>query len=72
VSHDVAAAQFNGGHQLRPATFEIPVGIRFLVVCAVAIAIMQGSFVAAASGFGRVWPAADSAKIVLPPASLTP
>lgn len=72
MSHDAAAVAHNGAHPLRPPTFEIPVGIRVLVVGAVLLAIMQGSFVAASSGFGRIWPAADSAKVVLPPANLTP
>ncbi len=72
MSHDASTALGNGTHPLRPTTFHIPVGIRWLVVCAVVIVIVQGSFVAGSSGFGRVWPAADSAKIPLPPATLTP
>ena len=50
-----------------PASGGISVGIKILIVGGVLLAIMQGSFVAAASPFGRVWPAADSAKIPLPP-----
>jgi hypothetical protein len=38
-------------------------------VGAVLLAIMQGAFVEISSDFGHVWPAADSAKIDLPPST---
>jgi len=50
-----------------PATSGVAFGVKVLVVGGMLLAIMQGSFVAASSGFGRVWPAADSAKAPLPP-----
>lgn len=56
------------GHR-PPETSGIAVGVKALVVGGVVLAIMQGMFVAASSGFGRVWPAADSAKIPLPPSN---
>jgi hypothetical protein len=66
MSHDAHGMPDMGGEPL-PATAGISFGVKLLVVGGVLLSIMQGSFVAAASPFGRVWPAADSAKIQLPP-----
>ena len=53
-----------------PASAGISLGVRILVVGGVILAIMQGSFVVGSSPFGRVWPAAASAKIELPAMNL--
>lgn len=45
-------------------------GLLFLLM-AILCSIMQGSFVAAASPWGRVWPSESSAKVDLPPMNLT-
>ena len=58
------------GHAPVPTSSGIGAGVRLLVLLGILIGIVQGSFVVAASGFGRVWPAADSVKIKLPPAKL--
>jgi len=50
-----------------PSTGGVALGVKILVIGGALLAIMQGSFVASAAGFGRVWPAADSAKANLPP-----
>jgi hypothetical protein len=50
-----------------PAGASIANGVKLLVLLGILCSIMQGTFVAISSGFGRVWPAADSAKIQLPP-----
>lgn len=52
---------------LLPATAQIANGVKLLIVVCFLLAVMQGAFVGMSSGFGRVWPAADSAKIQLPP-----
>jgi hypothetical protein len=69
MSHDAHTAA-NGHPPLLPATTEISAGVKLLVLLGVLASIMQGSFVVSASGWGRVWPAADSAKVQLPPATL--
>ena len=56
---------------LRPST-GTTWGVKICIVLGLLVSIMQGSFVVAASGVGRVWPAADSVKIELPPANLKP
>jgi hypothetical protein len=48
----------------------ISAGVKTAVVLGVMLAILQGLFVGLSSGYGRVWPASDSAKIQLPPANL--
>jgi hypothetical protein len=71
VSHDAHGAPGAAdGHPPLAASAEIALGVKFLVFLGVLTSLMQGSFVVAASGFGRVWPAADSAKLPLPPAKL--
>ncbi len=50
-----------------PVTAGITNGVKLLIVGGVLLSILQGMFVGMSSGFGRVWPAADSAKIQLPP-----
>jgi len=52
-----------------PSTGTITMGVKLLVVLGVLVSIMQGSFVAFSSTFGRVWPAAASAKVPLPPSN---
>ena len=52
-----------------PSTGTITMGVKLLVVLGVLVSIMQGSFVGFSSGFGRVWPAANSAKVPLPPSN---
>ncbi len=50
-----------------PAGAGVANGVKMLVVLGVLVSIMQGMFVGLSSPFGRVWPAADSAKVDLPP-----
>ena len=52
-----------------PAHAGITNGVKLLIVLGVLVSIMQGLFVGLSSPFGRVWPAADSAKVDLPPSS---
>jgi len=70
VIHDAHAAAGAGNGPLLAASTEISGGVKFLVLLGVLASIMQGSFVVAASGFGRVWPSANSATVQLPPAKL--
>jgi hypothetical protein len=42
-------------------------GVLLLLLAGILCSAMQGTFVVMASPTGRVWPAADSAKIPLPP-----
>jgi hypothetical protein len=69
--HAHSASGAADGHAPPPASSAVSVGVKLLVVGGAVLSIMQGAFVAASSGFGRVWPAADSATIQLPPAHLT-
>jgi hypothetical protein len=60
-----------------PAHAGVTGGVKLLILLGLLVSIMQGLFVAFAAApvfklddpapFGRVWPAADSAKIDLPP-----
>ena len=58
----------NRSTPLLPVSADIGTGGRVLLVTAILTSIMQGCFVAiAASPFGKVWPAASSTTIDLPP-----
>jgi hypothetical protein len=70
VSHDAHGAPGAAEGPPLPTTAGIAMGVKVLVVGGMLLAILQGSFVAASSGFGRIWPAADSDKIGLPPSTL--
>ncbi len=48
-------------------TLPIPQRALLMVLVVILLAIMQGSFVAGSSAWGRVWPSIDSTKIQLPP-----
>ena len=52
-----------------PAHAGVTNGVKLLIVLGVLVSIMQGLFVGLSSPFGRVWPAANSAKIDLPPST---
>jgi hypothetical protein len=52
-----------------PASSNTTSGVKLLILLGVLVSIMQGSFVAGASPFGRVWPAADVVKVQLPPSN---
>jgi preprotein translocase subunit SecY len=52
-----------------PAHAGITNGVKLLILAGLLVSIMQGLFVGLSSPFGRVWPAADSAKVDLPPSS---
>ena len=53
-----------------PGELHVPHRAWLFVLFSMLIVIMQGIFVAAlSSDFGRIWPAADSLKIPLPPMS---
>jgi hypothetical protein len=53
-----------------PGRLGITRGVLFFVFIVIVISTIQGAFVIAAAPWGRVWPAADSAKIQLPPMNL--
>jgi hypothetical protein len=70
VSHDAhAASGAADDHPPLPVTAGITPGVKLLIVGGLALALLQGAFVDMSSGFGRVWPADNSAKIQLPPMS---
>jgi hypothetical protein len=70
MSHDAQAPSgAAGGDQPIAVSAGIANGVLVLIVGGLALAIMQGFFVAESSGFGRVWPAADSVKVQLPPSN---
>ncbi len=69
MSHDVHGAAHASADELPRGT--ITMGVKLLVVAGVLASIMQGLFVGCSSGYGRVWPAADSVKLELPPANLS-
>lgn len=75
MSHDVHSTS-NGGipprHMLDKLGFGIPNGALLFVLVSILLAIMQGSFVVAASPWGHIWPAANSTSVPLPPEHLTP
>lgn len=50
-----------------PVSGGVTFGFKLLLIGGVFFSTMQGIFVVSASGFGRVWPAADVVKIQLPP-----
>lgn len=50
-----------------PMSAGVPLYVQMLLVGAVALAFVQGAFTIIASNFGKVWPAAASAKVPLPP-----
>jgi hypothetical protein len=53
-----------------PATSHMTVGVKLFVLGAVLASIFQGSLVVEMSTFGKIWPASNSPKIVLPPMNL--
>jgi hypothetical protein len=71
MSHDapIKEGEAPGDEKLVPQSVGIANGVRVMLVGAVLLAIMQGAFVEISSDFGHVWPAADSAKIDLPPST---
>lgn len=52
------------------STGTITMGVKMAVAVGAMVAVMQGLFVELSSGYGHVWPAANSATIQLPPSSL--
>ena len=48
-----------------PVSAGTPLAVHVLFVIAMIIVFMQGAFVIASSGWGHVWPAANSVKIPL-------
>ena len=48
-----------------PVSKGLPGLVRMLLLVAVFVAFVMGAFVVISSGFGRVWPAADSVKVPL-------
>jgi hypothetical protein len=53
-----------------PGTGHITFGVKLFVVGAVLASFFQGALVCEMSTFGKIWPAADSTKIALPPMNL--
>ena len=66
MSHDP-----HGATTGQTSTGTITMGVKVALVMGVMLAVVQGLFVGMSSGYGRVWPAADSTKIQLPPSNLT-
>ncbi len=64
-----ASSSDQGLREPLPAHAGITNGVKLLIVAGVLVSIIQGLFVGLSSPFGRVWPAADSAKVDLPPSS---
>jgi len=69
MSHDGGHSEHADGlgGPLLPASADLSWGVRILVILVIATSIMQGSFVVGSSRDMHVWPAADSAKVDLPP-----
>ena len=69
MSHDHYHA---GGSEPPPDILDIPIStgiapaVRVLLVGSVIAAIIMGAIVVISSNFGRIWPAIDSTKLVLP------
>ncbi len=75
MSHDVHAAsssEIPPVHMRDKLGFGIPNGALLFVLFSILLAIMQGSFVIAASPWGHVWPAVGSTNLELPPSHLSP
>jgi len=74
VSHDAphGSDHAQGSDHVRkpPGSIGITGGVLLLVLGAILLSIMQGSFVAGSSPWGRVWPSIDSTKIPLPPKTI--
>ena len=70
MSHHAQGEAGTVGSPPLPESGGIAAGFKVLLVVGTLLVIMQGSFVAAASGFGRIWPAANSDKVELPPSTL--
>jgi hypothetical protein len=68
VSHDAHVPASDT--PVLPVSAGVAAGVKFLIIGGLVLAIIQGAFVEMSSDFGHVWPAADSAKISLPPATL--
>ncbi|MBV8367794.1 MAG: hypothetical protein JO036_02505 [Candidatus Eremiobacteraeota bacterium] len=68
MNHDDAHDPFEG--PLLPASADITIGVKLLLVAGILVSLMQGIFVHLAAPYGRVWPAEASAKITLPPSHL--
>lgn len=52
--------------------FALPIGAMLFVLVTIVLSIAQGLQVVGLSGWGHVWPSANSATLQLPPAHLTP
>jgi hypothetical protein len=48
-----------------PVSKGLPGNVQMLLAIAVIVVFVMGAFVVISSGFGRVWPAADSVKVPL-------
>lgn len=58
--------EHGGGHE--GGTGKIAPAVWWFLAVSVVVVMIQGSFVVGSSGHGKVWPASDAAKIVLPEA----
>ena len=67
AAHAPTPSMEGAEHPPLPVTAGITWGVKLLIVGATVLSILQGLFVGLQSPFGKVWPAADSTKIQLPP-----
>ena len=68
MNHGEAEDPFAG--PLLPASADITIGVKLLLVAGILVSLMQGVFTHIAAPYGRVWPAEASAKVPLPPSHL--
>ena len=68
MNHGEPLDPFEG--PLLPASADITIGVKLLLVAGILCSLMQGIFVHLAAPYGRVWPAEASTKITLPPSHL--
>ncbi len=69
MSHDIHGDPHGQVSPEALGTGTITMGVKLLVALGVCASIMQGLFVGLSSGYGRVWPSENSAKVDLPPSN---
>jgi hypothetical protein len=70
MTHDEHGAGPDFSVKPVPGMGHITLGVKLFIVGAVLASIFQGSLVEEMSTFGKIWPAADSTKLALPPMHL--
>ena len=73
MTHDIHGAHgvVDPTEQPLPVSAGVTFGFKLILIGGFLASLMQGIFVLRASPFGRVWPAADVAKVQLPPMNLS-